>query len=401
MTTLRHLIVTLLLTLLAAPMAQAQAVVPPPDEPVAIENRQTLADILARQRGEGGEREPRLEDSAADNAAGLGTQLGPLGADSDSEVWEAIRFGTDDVTVSAGGAPARVLIQDGGMWWQQFRQGPLREYGGYLLLGTIAVLALFYLLRGRIRVSSGMAGVMIPRFHWLDRFSHWLLAGSFLLLAFTGLITLFGRNGLIPFLGKDAYAVLAQYSKWIHNNVSWAFMLALVMVFVLWIANNLPTKADLNWLIKGGGIFSKGHPPSWKFNAGQKLIFWSVILLGASISLSGLSLLFPYELPLFAKTFGWLNGIGLPGWLEMQPFPERMSPQEEMQFAQLWHAIVGFVLMAIIIAHIYIGTIGMEGAFSAMKSGEVDLNWAKEHHSLWVEQKQAEKHDRAPATPAE
>ncbi len=401
MTTLRTLLVSLMLTLLAAPMAQAQAVVPPADEPIAIENRQSLADILARQRGEGGEREPRVEDSAADNAAGLGTQLGPLGADSDSEIWEAIRFGTRDVTVSAGGPQARVLIQDGGMWWQQFRQGPLREYGGYLLLGTIALLAVFFLLRGRIRVSTGMSGVMISRFHWLDRFSHWVLAGSFLLLAFTGLITLFGRNGLIPFLGKDAYAVLAQGSKWIHNNVSWAFMLALVMIFVLWIANNLPTKADINWLLKGGGMFTKSHPPSWKFNAGQKLIFWAVILLGASISLSGLSLLFPYELPLFAKTFGWLNGIGLPGLLEMQNFPERMSPQEEMQFAQLWHAIVGFVLMAIIIAHIYIGTIGMEGAFSAMKSGEVDLNWAKEHHSLWVEQKQAEGHDQARATPAE
>ena len=79
-----------------------------------------------------------------------------------------------------------------------------------------------------------------------------------------------------------------------------------------------------------------------------------------------------------------------------------LSPQEEMQYAQLWHAIVSFVLMAIVLAHIYIGSVGMEGAYDAMGSGEVDLNWAREHHSLWVEEVEA-KEGKPPSTahPAE
>ena len=138
----------------------------------------------------------------------------------------------------------------------------------------------------------------------------------------------------------------------------------------------------------------------------QKIIFWSVILLGASISLSGLSLLFPFELPLFAKTFAALNDWGITGLLGMDPLPTVLSPQEEMQFAQAWHAIVSFVLMAIILAHIYIGSVGMEGAYDAMGSGEVDEAWAHQHHSLWlqdVKAKREAKGESAPsdATPAE
>ena len=129
------------------------------------------------------------------------------------------------------------------------------------------------------------------------------------------------------------------------------------------------------------------------------MLFWSVILLGGSISASGLSLLFPFELPMFAKTFIVLNDIGIPGWIGLDPLPEQLAPHEEMQFAQLWHAIVSFALMAIILAHIYIGSVGMEGAYAAMGSGQVDLNWAKDHHSLWVDEVQAKEKGTPPATP--
>ena len=124
----------------------------------------------------------------------------------------------------------------------------------------------------------------------------------------------------------------------------------------------------------------------WLVIFGQKLIFWSVIVLGASISVSGLSLLFPFELPLFAKTFAVLNDSGLPQWLGYGVLPVELAPQEEMQLAQTWHAIVSFVLMAIILAHIYIGSVGMEGAFDAMGTGEVDEAWAHQHHSIWLEE---------------
>ncbi|MBO6639105.1 MAG: formate dehydrogenase subunit gamma [Roseitalea sp.] len=347
---------------------------------------QTLEDILKRQRGEAVDDQFRRDATGdPDSAAAISSQLGTLGGTSDAELWRALRYGSADVTVSSGGLPATVLVQDGGMRWLEFRQGPLARYGGYLLLGTIAALALFYLTRGRIRIDGEKTGRTITRFKAIERFGHWLLAGSFILLGITGLITLFGRFGLIPLIGKETYADIALASKWIHNNVAWAFMLGLVMVFVMWVIHNLPDRTDINWIRKAGGLFSSNsHPPAKKFNAGQKLIFWSVILLGGSISASGLSLLFPFELPMFAKTFAALNATGIPQLVGLGVLPEQLAPHEEMQYAQLWHAIVSFVLMAIVIAHIYIGSIGMEGAFDAMGSGDVEEQWAREHHSLWV-----------------
>ncbi|WP_112323223.1 formate dehydrogenase subunit gamma [Oceanibium sediminis] len=394
------------LAILAAPAAAQEAgpnTAAPGAERAATGGATTLEDILARQRGEKVDLTFRAGNTGdPDSAAAITSQLGTLGGASDADVFRALRYGTADVTVSTTSPAAGVLIQDGGMWWLKVRAGPLRTYGGYLLLGMIGLLALFYLLRGRIRIEGEKTGEKVLRFNGVERFAHWLLAGSFLLLGFTGLITLFGRVGLIPLMGKDTYATLALGSKWIHNNVSWAFMLALVMVFVFWVIHNLPNRHDLNWMLKAGGLFSKhSHPPAKKFNAGQKLIFWSVILLGGSISVSGLSLLFPFELPMFAFTFEKLNIIGVPGWFGLTPFPAELAPHEEMQYAQLWHAIISFVLMAIIIAHIYIGSIGMEGAFDAMGSGEVEKQWAEEHHGLWVEELQARSRDGGAARPAE
>jgi formate dehydrogenase subunit gamma len=348
---------------------------------------QTLEDILARQRGEEVDNSFRSNLTGdPDSAAGLGAQLGTLGGASDPELWRALRFGTANITATNNGPAATTLIQDGGMAWLQFREGPLLKYGGYLLLATVVVLALFFLIRGRIRIDGEKTGYTVERFKPVERFAHWLLAGSFILLGITGLVSLMGRKFLIPAFGHDAFSTLAIASKWIHNNVSWAFMLALVMIFVFWVIHNLPDRTDINWLLKGGGIFTKGHPPAKKFNAGQKLIFWSVIVLGGSISASGLALLFPFEFNMFAPTFAKLNSWGIPEMLGLGELRTTLAPHEEMQYAQLWHAIVSFVLMAIILAHIYIGSVGMEGAYDAMGSGHVEEQWAREHHSIWAEE---------------
>ncbi|SFR64199.1 formate dehydrogenase subunit gamma [Litoreibacter janthinus] len=348
---------------------------------------QTLEDILARQAGQAIDDSFR-SDATGDPARAAPTtgQLGTLGGSSDPELWRAFRYGSADITTQSRGPAAETLIQDGGMWWLEFREGPLLTYGGYLLAGTLVLLALFYLIRGRIRIDGEKTGRKIERFKAFERFGHWLLAVSFLVLGLTGLISLFGRKVLIPNFGHDAFSTIAIGSKWVHNNISWAFIVALVIIFVVWVVHNLPDRTDLNWLAKGGGIFTKGHPPAKKFNAGQKLIFWSVILLGGSISLTGVSLLFPFDLQLFAPTFAKLNAIGAPGWVGLAELPTTLTPQEEMQFAQLWHAIVSLVLIAIVFAHIYIGSVGMEGAFDAMGSGQVEEQWAREHHSLWVEE---------------
>ena len=178
----------------------------------------TLEDILRRQRGEDVDMEFR-RDATGDGSGAASTtdQLGTLGGASDPELWRALRFGEADVTSQVRFPGATLLVQDGGMAWLQFREGPLLTYGGYFLLGTIGLLALFYLVRGRIRIGEGRAGVTILRFKFIERFAHWLLAGSFILLGVTGLITLFGRKGLIPYIGHDAYSAIAVASKWVHN----------------------------------------------------------------------------------------------------------------------------------------------------------------------------------------
>ncbi|MEY8829976.1 formate dehydrogenase subunit gamma [Sedimentitalea sp. XS_ASV28] len=390
---------------LTEPLAVDPGSAPPDasDSRAATGGAQTLADILARQRGE------KIDDSFRrnatgdpDSASGIASQLGTLGGSSDSELLRAMRYGSADITVTSRSPAADVIMQDGGMWWLKFRQGPLATYGAYLLGGTLLLLALFFLIRGRIRIDGERTGRTITRFSSFERFGHWLFAGSFLVLGATGLISLFGRTVMIPLFGKDMFASLALASKWIHNNVAWAFMVGLVIVMLNWTLQNIPNKHDLKWLAMAGGLFSKGvHAPARKFNAGQKMIFWGCVILGLSISASGLSLLFPFEMPMFAKTFAILNDIGVPGWFGLEPFPEVLAAQEEMQYAQLWHAIVAFVFMAMIFAHIYLGTIGMEGAFDAMGSGEVDEQWAREHHGLWVDEVRAKEAENASATPAE
>jgi formate dehydrogenase subunit gamma len=228
-----------------------------------------------------------------------------------------------------------------------------------LLVGILVVLAAFYAIRGKIRIDAGPSGMTITRFNGLERFAHWLMAGSFLVLALTGLNLILGRTVLMPLVGEGAFGSLSALGKLVHNYIGWAFMVGLLLSFVLWVGRNLPRAHDMTWIAQGGGLLKKGvHPPAGKFNAGQKVIFWSVTLGGLALSVTGVMLLFP----ILAGT------------------------QADWQFYQLIHGIVSAVLSAVILAHIYIGSVGMEGAFDAMGSGEVDLNWAKEHHSLWVQE---------------
>ncbi|MET4025748.1 formate dehydrogenase subunit gamma [Marinobacter sp. MBR-99] len=345
---------------------------------------QTLEDIMARQQQlkiDESFRSENLGNPA--NAKPITEQLGTRGGVSDSDVWRGIRYNQSDITTQMRGPAADVLIQDGGMPWYKLREGPLISYGGGALLGILLLLVVFYFVRGKIMIDGGPSGTKIERFKAIERFGHWLLAGSFIALALTGLITLMGRSFLIPVIGHEAYSTLAVGSKWLHNNIAWAFMLGLIMTFCMWVVHNIPNKLDWQWIKAGGGIFTKSHPSSKKFNAGQKIIFWTVMLLGLSVSLSGLSLLFPFEMPMFAGTFSVINSvIGT-------DFPTALTPHEEMQYANIWHSIVAFAMMVAIIAHIYIGSVGMEGAFDAMGNGQVDREWARQHHDLWVEEVEA------------
>ena len=298
---------------------------------------------------------------------------------SDPKVWRDIRFGVVG-SVSIPNKQAGQLIQSRGIDWVSLRNVGVRTWGAWGLAAILALLVVFFAVRGRIRVDSGPSDRTVERFNFLERFAHWLTAGSFIVLALTGLNMLYGRQVLIPVLGLDAFAALTNAGKFAHAYLGFAFMGGIVLILLLWVRHNLPDRTDLAWIAAGGGILFKGaHPPARKFNFGQKMIFWIVIIGGVSIALSGLSLMFPFTMALFADSFAFANLFGF-------SLPTELSMLEEMQLSQVWHAIVGLILTVIIIAHIYIGSLGMEGAFAAMGSGQVDENWAREHHSLWFEE---------------
>jgi formate dehydrogenase subunit gamma len=271
-----------------------------------------------------------------------------------------------------------VLIQPAGRAWDYFHEVILRWLGAIVILGMIAVLAIACLIMGPIRISAGRSGIKIPRFNAFERFSHWLTAVSFVALGLTGLNITFGKIVLLPLVGPDIFSALSQAGKYVHNFVSFSFVVGLVLIVGMWIKDNIPRQVDMEWLKEGGGFIKSKHPPAGRFNAGEKLVFWFALGAGAAVIVSGYLLMFPF----------YVTGIF------------------GMQIAQMVHAVIAVLFIAVILAHIYIGTIGMEGAFEAMFEGTVDLNWAKEHHSLWLHEQKArtgagETHGRPAATPAE
>ncbi|MFQ5927984.1 MAG: formate dehydrogenase subunit gamma, partial [Terriglobia bacterium] len=249
------------------------------------------------------------QDVRPPEGAGLAVVVTPQPSDSDS--WRELRRGRE-VFASISGPNAGVAIQSEGEDWRSIRNGPLSVYGGLLLAAMILILVLFFAARGRIRIDAGPAGTTVERFNGIERFAHWLTASTFVILALTGLNMLYGRYVLIPLLGPDLFATITRAGKYIHDFLAFGFMLGLVLIFVLWVRQNFPNRSDFVWLAKGGGLFKKGvHPPARKFNAGQKIIFWIVVLGGALIAFSGVALLFPFQFKAFSATFVFLNFFGL------------------------------------------------------------------------------------------
>jgi formate dehydrogenase subunit gamma len=251
-----------------------------------------------------------------------------------------------------------VLIQPAGREWRFFHEVVLRWIGAIAVIGMIALLAVFYLLRGTIRIAAGRSGRKLLRFDVFERAVHWMTAVSFIILGLSGLNITYGKVLLLPLIGASAFSDVSVVLKYAHNYLSFPFTIGLVCIFFLWVRDNIPDRLDIQWLKQGGGIVGDKHPPARRFNAGQKGVFWLVILAGVIMAISGYVLMFPFY------------GTGI----------------ANMQSAQIFHAVVAILFIAAMLAHIYIGTLGMEGAFDAMGSGEVDVNWAKEHHKLWVEE---------------
>jgi formate dehydrogenase subunit gamma len=269
---------------------------------------------------------------------------------------------------------AAVLMQPAGRTWDYFHEVLLHRGGAIVIIGMIVMLAAAYIIMGRLRITAGRSGRKILRFKAFERFSHWLTAVSFVILGLTGLNITFGKILLLPVVGPDTFSDISSAAKYVHNFTSFSFMAGLLLIVVIFFRDNLPAKVDLDWIRQGGGFIKNRHAPAGKFNPGEKLVYWLSLAAGVAVSLSGLLLLFPF--------YG--------------------TDIADMQIVQGAHAIVAVLFIALILGHIYIGTLGMEGAFEAMGTGEVDLNWAKEHHDRWLAQQLAdEDRQRVSATPAE
>ncbi len=260
--------------------------------------------------------------------------------------------------VSIPDAKSGLLIQPEGKEWRDFWRDDSKLLKGGALLGMLAVLVVFFFVRGRIPIEGGRSGRTVVRFNGIERFAHWLTATCFILLALSGLNIAIGRELILPLIGPEAFTALSQAGKYVHNYLSFPFTLGIVLMLVLWVKDNIPGKVDIDWLMAGGGLVGKGHAHARKFNGGQKIVFWSTVLGGGVIAVTGFILMFPF----------WFTDMA------------------GMQLSQVLHTVVSILLIALIMAHIYIGSLGMEGAFDAMGSGEVDLNWARAHHDLWVEE---------------
>src|SRR5216683_519839 len=260
------------------------------------------------------------------------------------------------------------IEQPAGRDWRHFHEITLHWLGAIAILGMLGLLVLFYLIRGMVRIEAGRSGRTLTRFNMFERLVHWMTAACFVVLALSGLNITFGKDLVMPLVGEGIFATWSQWAKYTHNYLSFPFSLGVIVILLMWIAWNIPNKLDVAWLKEGGGLVGRKHPPAPRFNAGQKMIYWIVIIGGTAVAASGYLLMFPFYLTDIAG----------------------------MQLAQMVHGTVALLFVAVMIAHAYIGTIGMQGAFEAMWEGKVDVNWAKQHHSVWLEEETAKKQASPP-----
>lgn len=251
-------------------------------------------------------------------------------------------------------------LTNAGQAWREVRNRWIIPYGGALLLIVVGALALFYWRKGSFLLHNKVTGREIERFTAFERAAHWSNAIAFTLLAVSGLVIAFGKFFLEPVIGTTVFGWLAYVLKTVHNFAGPLFAVSLVVVILTFVRDNVPAKGDLAWLLKGGGLLSGESVRSHRFNAGEKVVFWGgVFVLGLVVVGSGLVM--------------------------DQLVPSLVYLRGTMQVAHMVHAVAAVLMMAMFLFHIYLGTIGMEGAYKGMRTGYVDEAWAKEHHEDWYD----------------
>ena len=251
-------------------------------------------------------------------------------------------------------------LTNAGEAWRQVRNNWLIPYGGSLLLIVLLAIAIFYFTKGTIKMHAADTGRKIERFTPFERSAHWTNAIAFCILAISGVVMAFGQFFILPIIGQSLFGWLTYVLKTMHNFAGPLFAVSLLIVFFTFLRDNWPQKGDVAWLAKGGGLISGAEPASNRFNAGEKLIFWGgVFLLGIVVVSSGLVL--------------------------DKLLPGLVYERATMQIAHMVHAAATVLMMAMFLGHIYLGTLGMQGAYKAMATGYVDEAWAKEHHEYWYD----------------
>jgi formate dehydrogenase subunit gamma len=294
---------------------------------------------------------------------------------NNSPMWRGVTSGlTGSTTLPKSQAPeAGNLIQGpvqypgsrlttAGEAWRQVRNNWIIPYGGALFLISLGALLIYYLTRGPLGHTDGEGPPVIERFTPFERSAHWANAIAFVTLAISGLVMAFGQFLLLPIIGLTLFGGLAYVLKTLHNFAGPVFAVSLVVVFFTFLRDEWPKRGDWNWLRKGGGAFGKSReePPSHRFNAGEKLVFWGgVLFLGAIVVASGLVM--------------------------DRLIPNLVYERSTMQVAHMVHAVSTVLMMCMFALHIYLGTIGMRGAYKAMRTGYVDEAWAREHHEYWYD----------------
>lgn len=292
---------------------------------------------------------------------------------NNAPIWRQVGAGVTGIsTLSVSEAPeAGNLIQpfvqypgsritNAGEAWRQVRNNWIIPYGGSLLLLVVVAIGLFYKAKGGLPLQGVETGKKIERFTYFERAAHWSNAIAFVILAISGIIMAFGKFFLHPVIGGTLFGWLTYVLKNAHNFAGPVFAVSLLVVLGTFLKDNLPKKEDLTWLLKGGGLFSGHEPTSHRFNAGEKAVFWGgVFFLGLIVVSSGLVL--------------------------DKLVPGLIYERSTMQVANMIHAVAAILMMALFLGHIYMGTIGMDGAYEGMSTGYVDETWAKEHHGLWYD----------------
>ena len=275
---------------------------------------------------------------------------------NNAPVWREVRKEGQEHYTSIQGRETGVLVQSAGNTWRQIRNGPITFYGGWLIVICCLVMAAIYFAKGPIKLHEKPTGRLIDRFSVAERWAHWVMGISFCVLGATGLIILFGKHVVLPIVGYTLFSWLSALSKNLHNFVAPLFIASLLVFIVIYVKDNLPEKGDAEWLANGWKMFRGEHLPSGRFNAGEKVWFWvGVVAMCLIVSVSGLILLFP--------NFDQVRAT--------------------MQVANVVHAVTALLIIGYGLAHIYMGTIGVEGAYGNMRDGVTDEAWAKEHHEYW------------------